>query len=85
MIYSDTTAHCTNVASVSESIAYLGSVRMRPSLEVDDTIGVTGARLCVFLHRPLLGHGRRQARVLTQLHVRVLGGQAGGEANMLPD
>lgn len=58
---------------------------MRPPLEVDDTIGVTRARFCVFLHRPLLGRRRRQAGVLTQLHVRVLGGQAGSEANMLPD
>lgn len=58
---------------------------MRPSLEVDDTIGVAGARFCVLLHRPLLDRRRRQAGVLTQLHVRVLGGQAGSEANMLPD
>lgn len=65
--------------------SHLGSVRMRPSLEVDNTIGVTRARFCVFFHRPLLGHCRRLVGVLTQLHVRVLGGQAGCEANVLPD
>lgn len=65
-------------------ISYLGSVRMRPSLEVDDPVGVTRAGFCVFLHRPLLGRRRRHAGVLTQLHVRVLGGQAGREANVLP-
>lgn len=65
--------------------SHLGSVWMRPSLEVDDTIGITRARFCVFFHRPLLGHCRRLVGVLTQLHVRVLGGQAGREANVLPD
>lgn len=65
--------------------SHLGSVWMRPSLEVDDTIGVTRARFCVFFHRPLLGHCRRLVGVLTQLHIRVLGGQAGREANVLPD
>lgn len=65
--------------------SHLGSVWMRPSLEVDDTIGITRARFCVFFHWPLLGHRRRLVGVLTQLHVRVLGGQAGREANMLPD
>lgn len=65
--------------------SHLGSVWMRPSLEVDDTIGVTRARFCVFFHRPLLDHRRRLIGVLTQLHVRVLGGQAGCEANVLPD
>lgn len=64
--------------------SYLGSVRVRPSLEVDDTIGVSGARLCVFFHRPLLHCGHGQVGVFTQLHVRVLRGQAGREANMLP-
>lgn len=76
--------HTACFSARSAPISYLGSVRMRPSLEVDDAIGVTRACFCVFLHRPLLGHRRRQAGVLTQLHVRVLGGQAGREANMLP-
>ncbi len=66
-------------------LSYLGSVWVRPSLEVDDAIGVTGARLCVFFHRPLLHCRHGQAGVFTQLHVWVLRGQAGSEANMLPD
>lgn len=65
--------------------SYLGSVGVRPSLEVDDTIGISGARLCVFFHRPLLQLRHGQVGIFTQLHVRVLRGQAGSEANMLPD
>lgn len=65
--------------------SYLGSVWMRPSLEVDDTIGVSRARFCVFFHWPFLSRWSRQAGVFTQLHIRVFWGQAGCEANMLPD
>lgn len=67
-----------------EFAPYLGSVRMRPSLEVDDTIGVRGALLCVFFHWPFLQLRHGQGGVFTQLHVRVHRGQAGCEANMLP-
>lgn len=72
-------------SAVENLTSYLGSVWMRPSLEVDDTIGVSRARFCVFFHWPFLGRWSRQAGVFTQLHIRVFGGQAGCEANMLPD
>lgn len=62
---------------------YLGSVWVRPSLEVDDTIGISWTCFCVFFHRPLLWI--RQAGIFTQLHIRVLCGQAGCEAGMLPN
>lgn len=63
--------------------SYLGSVGVRPSLEVDGTIGVSGTLLCVFFHRPHLQLWRGQVGVFTQLHVRVLRGQGGSKANML--
>lgn len=72
-------------SAVENLTSYLGSVWMRPSLEVDDTIGVSRARFRVFFHWPFLGRWSRQAGVFTQLHIRVFGGQAGCEANMLPD
>lgn len=58
---------------------------MRPSLEVDDSVGVGGTGLRVLLHRPFLRRWRGQPGRLTQLHIRVLGGQAGREADVLPD
>lgn len=64
--------------------SYLGSIGVRASLEVNDTIGVSGASLCVFFHRPLLQLRRGPAGALSRPHVRVLVGQAGREANVLP-
>lgn len=64
--------------------SYLGSVRVRPSLEINDAISVTGAGLCVLFHRPLLQLGHGQVGVVPRRHVRVLCGQAGCEADMLP-
>jgi len=64
--------------------SHLGSVRVRAALEVDDAVGIAGARLRVLLHRPLLQLGHGQVGAVTQLHVRVLGGHAGREADVLP-
>lgn len=71
--------------SLQKVTSYLGPVGMRASLEVDDPVGVGGTGLCVFFHRPFLRRWSRKADVLTQLHIRVFGGQAGCEANMLAD
>ena len=64
------------------SSAHLGSVGVGSSLEVDDAVGIGGLLLGVLLHGPLLQLG---PLILTQFHIRVFHGQAGGKARMLPD
>lgn len=64
------------------SLTHLGSVGVGSSLEVDNAIGICGALLGVLVHGPLLQLGHL---ILTQFHIRVFHGQAGGEARMLPD
>lgn len=63
-------------------LTHLGSVGVGSSLEVDDAVGICGALLGVLVHGPLLQLGHL---ILTQFHIRVFHGQAGGEARMLPD
>ena len=69
---------------VCACVFHLGSVGVGPSLEVDDAVGVSGALLRVFVHGPLLQLRQRGVGVFSQLHVRVLHGQAGREASVLP-